>query len=266
MGEEVERNEIRSIYKVDTFDVPPNRNETSIVPTEDEKHELIIDKIKEVTKQRRPILVIVLTISESQRLSEKLRSRNIKHFVLNDVQVEDEDFIIDRVGKCGAVTVATNTAGHGTDIRLEKMAADCGGLHVIISFFFPVNLRVECQGLRRAGRQGQPGSCQIIFSSDIFAGDIPTVSEDILRIIYEDRTETVQRYSSKRLQFVQKENLIFNVLINFFKQMRAFLESPQGEQLIRFNGGEYLGNHYDSESILNDLSLKWSQFYTSIKR
>ena len=146
------------------------------------------------------------------------------------------------------------------------MAVDCGGLHVIISFF-PVNLRVECQGLGRAGRQGQPGSCQIIFSSDVFAGNVPKASEDILRIIYEDRTETVRGYSSIRLKYVQKEHLLFNVLISYFiyyKQMRAFLESPQGEQLIRFNGGENLGNHYDSESILNDLSLKWSMFYTSI--
>ncbi|KAK8838223.1 hypothetical protein M9Y10_035643 [Tritrichomonas musculus] len=146
------------------------------------------------------------------------------------------------------------------------MAIDCGGLHVIISFF-PVNLRVECQGLGRAGRQGQPGSCQIIYSSDTFAGNVPKASEDILRIIYEDRTESVRGYSSKRLTYVQKENLLFNVLISYFsyvKQMRAFLESPQGEQIIRFNGGENLGNHYDSESILNDLSLEWSKFYTSI--
>lgn len=189
--------------------------------------------------------MIVLTISESQQLSEKLRARNIKHFVLNNVQVEDEDFIIDRSGKCGAVTIATNTARRGTDIKLEKMAIDCGGLHVIISFF-PVNLRVECQGLGRAGRQGQPGSCQIIYSSDTFAGNDPKASEDILRIIYEDRTESVRGYSSKRLTYVQKENLLFNVLISYFNyviQMRAFLESPQGEQIIRFNGGENLGNY-----------------------
>ena len=146
------------------------------------------------------------------------------------------------------------------------MAIDCGGLHVIISFF-PVNLRVECQGLGRAGRHGQPGSCQIIYSSDTFAGNVPKASEDILRIIYEDRTETVREYSSIRLKYVQKEHLLFNVLTSYFiyyKQMREFLESPQGEQLVRFNGGENLGNHYDSESILNDLSLKWSKFYTSI--
>lgn len=118
-----------------TESVYEKRDETLIVPTEDEKHELIIDKIKEVTKQRHPILVIVLTISESQRLSEKLRARSIKHFVLNEAQFEDEDFIIDWAGKCVSVTIATNTAGCVTDIRLEKMSADCGVLHVIVYFF-----------------------------------------------------------------------------------------------------------------------------------
>lgn len=149
MGEETERNEIRNVYKVDIFDVPPNRvchrkrNETLIVSTDDEKHELIIEKIKEITKQKRPILVIVLTINESQQLSDKLRSRNIKHFLLNDVQAECEDYIIACAGKCGA--------GRGTDIKLEKFTVECGGLHVVIAFF-PVNLRVECQNLGWAGR------------------------------------------------------------------------------------------------------------------
>ena len=185
---------------------------------------------------------------------------------MNDVQVEGEDYIIDRAGKCGAVTIATNTAGRGTDIKLEKMAIESGGLHVIIGFF-PVNLRVECQNLGRAGRQGQQGSCQIIFSSEIFAGPQPIACDEIMKIIYDTRTERVRKYSEQRLAFVQKEHLIFDVLtkyFNYYRQMRAFLESPRGEKLIRINGGEKLGNHYDSESILSDLSKKWSQFYTRL--
>ena len=81
------------------------------------------------------------------------------------MQKEDEDYIIAKAGEEGAVTVATNTAGRGTDIILSPAVKTNGGLHVVFCFY-PTNSRVEDQGLGRAGRQGQLGSCQLIISKE----------------------------------------------------------------------------------------------------
>jgi preprotein translocase subunit SecA len=77
------------------------------------------------------------------------------------MQKEDEDFIVSKAGLLDSVVVATNTAGRGTDIILTPEAKKAGGLHVIFAFY-PANSRVEDQGLGRAGRQGQMGSCQVV--------------------------------------------------------------------------------------------------------
>ena len=147
LGEVAERNEIMQIYKVDTFDVPPNRkclrkrDKTLIVSTVERKESIIIDTIKNMKKIGRPILVLVYSIKDSQRLSDLLRNERIDHFLLNDQQKQDEDFIIDRAGLPGSVTIATNTAGRGTDIRINKTALRNGGLHTLITFW-PANIRV----------------------------------------------------------------------------------------------------------------------------
>jgi preprotein translocase subunit SecA len=80
---------------------------------------------------------------------------------LNEIQKEDEDYIVSKAGLSNSVVVATNTAGRGTDIILSPEAKKDGGLHVIFAFY-PANSRVEDQGLGRAGRQGQMGSCEVI--------------------------------------------------------------------------------------------------------
>lgn len=242
------------------------RIETLIVPTDEQKHEIIINKIREITTNQRPILVIVKSIEESLQLPNKLKIQNIRHYLLNDAQAEDEDFIVDRAGNCGAVTIATNTAGRGTDIRLEKMAIENGGLHVILAFM-PINMRVECQGLRRAGRQGQPGSCQIIFSDRKYAKQNPVATDDVMEAVYKKLSEDVATESNNRIMHTQREQKIFGILTKYFDyiaNIRQFLEGPQGEQLLNTFGGENLKNQFDSESILNDLSFKWSKFYTHL--
>jgi preprotein translocase subunit SecA len=88
------------------------------------------------------MLVLFATINESLSFSQTLTMNGIRHFVLNDAQRDDKDYIVRRAGKPGAMTIATNAAGRGTDIGISSLALQAGGLHVIIGFLL-VSLRVE---------------------------------------------------------------------------------------------------------------------------
>lgn len=154
-----------------------------IVSTEQEKNTLIIEKIKQIKAENRSILIIVYSIDDSQKLSLILRKEKIDHFLLNGQQPQDEDFIIDRTGLPGSVTIATNTAGRGTDIHVDELVLKNGGLHTLITFL-PSNFRVECQAFGRSARHGQKGSCQLLFVSDKCNPTNAEVSEQELEMIF----------------------------------------------------------------------------------
>ena len=165
IGEATERNEIEHLYNVSIFDVPPHLPNIRIINTpcissDTFRSNSIVDDIKKHKDLNRPVLVIVESIDESNKLSKKLNESGIAHQVLNTVQREDEEYIITKAGQAGVVTIATNAAGRGTDIILSGEAKKAGGLHVVLTFF-PSNLRVEKQAIGRAARQGQPGSATV---------------------------------------------------------------------------------------------------------
>jgi preprotein translocase subunit SecA len=167
MGELSEREEIKEIYAVDSFDVPPHLpcQRTTLAPkicqTAAEQTEVILAEINRLQKAGRPMLILFESIMESNAMSTFLTAKGITHQLLNETQRESEDYIIARAGEAKRITIATNTAGRGTDILLSQESKEAGGLHQIFTFY-PENSRVEEQGVCRGGRQGQPGSCGMI--------------------------------------------------------------------------------------------------------
>jgi preprotein translocase subunit SecA len=129
----------------------------------DAKWDAITNSIRIEHDKGRPVLVGTRTLRDSEHLSELLTAAGIKHQVLNAKQDKDEAAIVARAGKHGQVTVATNMAGRGTDIKLDEASIEAGGLHVI-SCEKNISARIDRQLAGRCGRQGDPGSYEAILS------------------------------------------------------------------------------------------------------
>ena len=130
-----------------------------------QKYAAIVSEIRKRHTTGQPILVGTRTIDESQQLSKLLRAMTVSHRVLNGMQDESEADLIQLAGETGAVTIATNMAGRGTDIHLGTQALQCGGLHVIATER-QESQRIDRQLIGRSARQGNPGSCQFFVSAE----------------------------------------------------------------------------------------------------
>ena len=137
---------------------------TQYVATTAQKIQLAVQSARRIHEHGRPILVGTRTIELSRQFSMALTTAGIDHRILNGVQDEDEAALIHAAGRAGAVTVATNMAGRGTDIALDDQALAAGGMHVI-ALERNMSSRIDRQLLGRAGRQGQPGSGQFFVSA-----------------------------------------------------------------------------------------------------
>ncbi len=155
--------ELRTIYRTKVIDVPTNHPpkrvqlRDMVFGTESEKWKAIVDEIEDLHRTGRPVLVGTRSIDKSERLSRMLTERSIEHDVLNARQLDREAQIIASAGQVSRVTVATNMAGRGTDIKVSSAALDLGGLHVICSELHE-SARIDRQLIGRCGRQGDPGS------------------------------------------------------------------------------------------------------------
>ncbi|HEX7448946.1 MAG TPA: preprotein translocase subunit SecA [Pirellulales bacterium] len=163
--------ELRKIYKVDVIAIPTNRPAIrqrlpdAIFGTSDQKWAAIVDEVRELHAQGRPVLIGTRSIDKSVHLSELLTEAGIEHQVLNAHQIAAEADIVARAGMLGKVTVSTNMAGRGTDIKLGEGVADLGGLHVILTEMHD-SARVDRQLIGRCGRQGDPGTFRQYLSLD----------------------------------------------------------------------------------------------------
>ena len=166
---ETEAGEFWSIYKLDVMVIPTNRpvirddQDDLIYKTKKAKYQAVINKVQELTKAGRPVLVGTTDVETSELLSRMLRMRGIKHNVLNAKEHAREAEIVAQAGQSSTVTIATNMAGRGTDIKLSPEVKKAGGL-AIIGTERHDSRRVDRQLRGRSGRQGDPGSSEFYIS------------------------------------------------------------------------------------------------------
>ncbi|MBA4541777.1 MULTISPECIES: preprotein translocase subunit SecA [Thermoactinomyces] len=171
-----EEEEFRKIYNMDVYPIPTNRPMARkdlsdvLYKTEEAKFNAVVEEIARRHEKGQPVLVGTVSIEKSERLSRALKKRGIPHEVLNAKNHAREAEIIARAGQRGAVTIATNMAGRGTDIVLGEGVAELGGLHVLGTERHE-SRRIDNQLRGRSGRQGDPGSSQFFLS----------LSDDLMR-------------------------------------------------------------------------------------
>lgn len=179
---ETEANEFHQIYKLDVIVIPTNRpcrrldDNDSIFKTKREKYNAVIDEVVSRHEKGQPVLLGTVSVDDSEVLSRLLKRRNIPHNVLNAKNHQHEAEIIARAGQQGAVTVATNMAGRGTDIKLGPGVVGIGGLHVIGSARHD-SRRIDRQLRGRCSRQGDPGSSKFYVS----------LEDNLMRLFGSDR-------------------------------------------------------------------------------
>jgi preprotein translocase subunit SecA len=163
------RGEIEAVYARPVVVMPTNmplireRWPTRIFRSASAKFAAIVDSVVAQHAQGRPVLVGTRSIEVSERISERLEARGLAHQVLNANFDKTEADLIAQAGRAGAITVATNMAGRGTDILLDDAARGAGGLHVVLTEPH-ASTRIDRQFIGRAGRQGDPGSAQVFVS------------------------------------------------------------------------------------------------------
>lgn len=181
-----EENEFREIYGLDVIVIPTNMpltrldNADLVFKTVKGKYKAIIDEIVETYKINQPVLVGTVSIEKSELLSEMLKRKGIPHQVLNAKYHEKEADIVSHAGSIGMVTIATNMAGRGTDIKLSDGVVEVGGLKIIGTERHE-SRRIDNQLRGRAGRQGDPGSTRFYIS----------LEDDLMRIFGSERLQGV---------------------------------------------------------------------------
>ncbi|NIK71000.1 MULTISPECIES: preprotein translocase subunit SecA [unclassified Paenibacillus] len=164
-----EEEEFKRIYGLEVIQIPTNRAlirkdmQDVVYKSENGKFKAVVEEIVERHKKNQPVLVGTISIENSERLSDMLKKRGVQHKVLNAKFHAEEAEIISRAGQAGAVTIATNMAGRGTDILLGEGVHEVGGLHIIGTERHE-SRRIDNQLRGRAGRQGDPGSSQFYLS------------------------------------------------------------------------------------------------------
>ena len=208
-----EAEEFHQIYKLDVVEVPSNRGiaridrTDRIYRTEEGKFQAIIREVKMLHTKGQPVLIGTVSIERNERLGAMLKKAGIPHQVLNAKNNEREAKIVEQAGRKGAVTLATNIAGRGTDIVLDEDVKKLGGLFVLGSERHE-SRRIDNQLRGRSGRQGDPGVTQFFVSTEddlmrIFGGDrIASIME---RLKVDDQTPIENRLISKSLEGAQKK-------------------------------------------------------------
>ena len=181
-----EEKEFRDIYGMDVIEIPTNRpiaridHQDAVYKTKKEKFKAVVEEVKEAHEKGQPVLVGTITIETSELISGMLKREGIPHTVLNAKFHEQEAEIVAQAGQHGAVTIATNMAGRGTDIKLDEDAREAGGLKIIGTERHE-SRRIDNQLRGRAGRQGDPGESKFYLS----------LEDDLMRLFGSERLMSV---------------------------------------------------------------------------
>jgi preprotein translocase subunit SecA len=213
---DTEAQEFKEIYNLEVIVVPTNMpmirtdHPDVIYKTENEKFKAAVTEIKELHQKGRPVLVGTISIEKSELLSRYLKKEGIKHHVLNAKHHEKEAEIIAQAGQNGAVTISTNMAGRGTDIKLGPGVAELGGLHVLGTERHE-SRRIDNQLRGRSGRQGDMGSSRFYLS----------LEDDLLRIFGAERISSIMdRVGFEEDQPIE-HNLISKAIENAQKRVEG---------------------------------------------
>ncbi len=183
---DTEAEEFKKIYNLEVTVIPTNMpmirqdHNDLIYKTEDEKIKAVIEEVKALNKAKRPVLIGTISIEKSELLSKYLSRAGVKHHVLNAKNHEKEAEIVAQAGQPGQVTISTNMAGRGTDIKLGEKVAELGGLHILGTERHE-SRRIDNQLRGRSGRQGDNGSSRFYLS----------LEDDLLRVFGAERISSV---------------------------------------------------------------------------
>ena len=212
---ETEAGEFLDIYKLDVVVIPTNmpciRTDMNdlIYKTKREKYNAVIDELEQMKKIGRPVLVGTTSVEVSETISRMLKRKGIAHEVLNAKQHQREAQIIQNAGLKGAITIATNMAGRGTDIKLGPGIADLGGLHIVGTERHEAR-RIDRQLRGRAGRQGDPGSSKFFLS----------LEDDLMRLFGSERISRVM----ERLGIKEGEAIEHSMITNSVERAQKKVE------------------------------------------
>jgi preprotein translocase subunit SecA len=251
---DTEAEEFSKIYKLDVVVIPTNEpvirvdHPDRIYRTTKEKWKAIADEIDECYNRGQPVLVGTISVDKSELLSKILKKRNVRHDVLNAKYHEKEAQIIEKAGEKHSVTIATNMAGRGTDIKLGKDVVGLGGLHIIGTERHEAR-RIDNQLRGRSGRQGDPGSSRFYLSLEddlmrLFGSD--KISGIMLRLGMEEGQNIDSPLVSKAIGSAQKkvENRNFEIrkhlleYDNVMNDQRNYIYNRRNEFLVKENINE----------------------------
>ena len=196
--------EFARVYKLPVVAIPTNRPmireqwPDRVFPTEDAKFQAVAQDVKQLVDKGRSVLIGTRSVEKSEHLSEKLKALDIKHEIINARFHETEAQVVSKAGEPGAVTIATNMAGRGTDIKLGRGVAEAGGLHVLGTERHDAR-RVDRQLAGRSGRQGDPGSCQFFLC----------LEDELLEALGQDRQDQLKEVgqANKKSDWQQYQQL-----------------------------------------------------------
>lgn len=232
-----EAQEFKEIYKLDVLEIPSHRHccrrdfNDEIYMTEREKYNAILKEVREAHSQGRPVLIGTESVEVSEKLSRIFKQNGMEHTVLNAKQNEREAEIVAQAGKRAAITIATNMAGRGTDIKLEPGVADLGGLYVMGTTRHQ-SRRIDRQLRGRCARQGDPGTSKFyisfedsllrLFASPRITGILqrfrPPEGEPIAARMLNKSIETAQKRVEQRNYMMRKHTLEYDDVMNKQRQ------------------------------------------------